>query len=160
MTVLREGKKRGDCMVCPYCGMRVRWNRYFYRILEEHDIKTTCRYCNRIVTITKADGEHQKELSLLTRHMRNREEGLCEVCGLRKPKAGYFTCEQCIERRNKGNAKRDRSKAKRVDIRIDIPKKLYEYRRELGLCVICGEPSKKSAKFCDKCKEKMRKERQ
>jgi len=32
----------------------------------------------------------------------------------------------------------------------EIPPKLIKYRREYGLCVLCGEPAKNSRMYCEK----------
>ena len=39
------------------------------------------------------------------------EDGLCEICCIRKPEKGYHTCRECIER-IKGNQKQARAAAR------------------------------------------------
>jgi hypothetical protein len=134
-------------MVCPYCGNRIRWWRHYYHEVKQHDIKVYCRFCERVVTLTEADGEREKELKMLPRREQHRIQGLCTICGTRKAQPGRKCCPECTHKKNE---QRDKS-----DVELccyGLTRKEYDKRRYFGLCLICGEPSEKSGKLCKRCK--------
>lgn len=138
-------------MVCPYCGLRIRWLRHYYKALQEHEIDVYCKSCGRVVTLTSSDADRETELKMLPRHERYVKEGLCRVCGSRKPRKGLITCDKCIAETKK---RHERSEFALKEAKTyGINAKLYAYRRSYGLCVICGEPAKNSAKLCEKCRK-------
>lgn len=140
-------------MTCPYCGVRVKWWRTYYSILEHRNIKVFCLNCDKVITITPEDADRERELRKLGRRERDRAEGLCNRCGYRKPAKGNITCDACLAKAKK--KAEDRAKAPKIDKRYGVGSKEWTYRRYYGLCVICGEPAEKSAELCQKCKEEL-----
>ena len=141
-------------MVCPYCGLRVRWLRHYYKTLYEHDIDVYCKHCGKVVTLTSEDADREKELKMLPRHTKNERQGLCKMCGMRKPRPGLVTCDKCIQDPYKKKSSKEYAETEAEA--LGITPKVYNYRRSYGLCVVCGEPAKNSAKFCEKCKAEMK----
>lgn len=141
-------------MTCPYCGVRVKWWRTYYSILEHRDIKVFCLNCDKVITITQEDAERERELRKLGRRERDRAEGLCNRCGYRRPEKGNITCDSCLAKARK--IAEEKAKAPKMGKQYGINQKEWAYRRYYGLCVVCGEPAEKSATLCKKCKEQMR----
>lgn len=139
-------------MICPYCGSRVRFRAEYYRTLESHEIKIYCRYCEHVVTITREDGEREKELKKLKQSERVRIEGLCNRCKCRKAAPGKKMCPGCEEKEKARIRNRNDLTASVEGKKYGITARQWTYRRYYGLCVMCGKPSEKSAVLCRKCR--------
>ena len=145
-------------MVCPFCGCRVRFRSEYYRILESHEVKIYCQYCEHVVTITREDAERERELKTHTKAERIRIEGLCNRCKCRKPAPGKKLCPRCIEKEKERERKPNELTASIEGKKYGITAREWMYRRYYGLCVKCGKPSEKSAVLCRKCRKERKEE--
>ena len=141
-------------MVCQNCGWGVRWLRSYFEITKHRDIKLFCEHCSHLVTITREDADRQAELMKLPKDERRMREGLCTHCG-KRPASGGMTCEECKESsRERKQRGRNQDSESIFVLGQKIKRKTYDYRRYYGLCVLCENPTKNSARICEECRKK------
>lgn len=93
------------------------------------------------------------------------ENGLCTRCGKPVEDTNFHQCQSC---RDKGaEARRRMYKLGQVNISEEMKQKdrerrkdLTKYRRENGLCYMCGKPKdREDRKACTECRERINKQR-
>jgi hypothetical protein len=105
-----------------------------------------CPFCGKNKVITRA-------IISATRH--RAVDCTCPSCGRE-----YIISREDIDRekreREERKARAPAAVAPEIPKQEEIPPKLIRYRREFGLCILCGEPSKNSRTYCEKCKEEVK----
>jgi hypothetical protein len=70
------------------------------------------------------------------------ENGICTTCGKRKAVQGMRTCYECqLKRRQRYYREQGRTMG------------IYDLRKEMGVCVLCGADKMPEQKLCKKCYE-------
>lgn len=77
-------------------------------------------------------------------------------CGQKDAFPGYVKCPECIEKAHLASQKcwEDKEKAKKYNEKgSKRHKRIYQERKEKGVCVKCGSPVKQGI-YCERCREK------
>lgn len=112
----------------------------------------TCFECRAKDALRRTEfSEERKERNKLSseRSMKRIKEeriknGLCPMCGKRKPEEGRKKCRICLNKDAEYNRMR----------RINT-KNIREYRRINHLCYYCGKPAADGKNVCEECSQKM-----
>lgn len=134
----RENDRRkwyADARICPRCGK--------YSLFGDEKTCPECRAKNtearkkRMDNCDKGEIYEKARTSRKKRYEELKANGICPMCGKRKPEKGLITCGICLAK------SRDRRREKRGTFGRD---KSYER----GICYFCDNPVKPGYKVCEK----------
>lgn len=94
------------------------------------------------------------------RYMYYKAHGICPECGQNKAVSGHVYCVSCAEAQavcNMVRRARMTPEERALEHQKTRPRRLmlYQERKEAGLCVSCGKPSRPGKTRCMMCAEKM-----
>lgn len=124
-----------DAGICPRCGK--------YSLFGDEKTCPECRAKNteaRRKWVENCDKEklyERNKISYKKRYETLKANGICPMCGKRKPEKGFVTCGICLAK------SRERRREKRGTFGRD---KSYER----GICYFCDNPVKPGYKVCEK----------
>lgn len=85
-----------------------------------------------------------------------KSKGICVQCGQKDAFPGHTKCPECIEKAYLASRKcwDDKEKAKKYNKKgSKRRRRIYQDRKEKGVCVNCGSPVKQGV-YCERCREK------
>lgn len=129
---------------CPRCGVN--------KLFGDERNCPECRAKNEIY-FTKQREDKEKYYSYESNRRKckrdkNRENGLCTLCGCKKESDGHVICYYCRKKHNEYMKKYNLGKKSTY-------LNMHEYWRENGLCSNCGKECKDGYKVCTDCYEKI-----
>lgn len=130
---------RKEHHICVKCGKN-----------DAEEGRTVCTVCK--MDIREYQRTHKRGAESIQRHKEyskkrreeNRKNGICVVCGTRKAKEGYSSCERCLYKHRERSAKKRREQG--------IPSR--DLMGKDGTCYFCGKPVNEHEKTCDHCYER------